>query len=104
MRVSRAEFISRVDDLTDQAETEPVTITQGGRDRVVLVSAGEYARLKGQDDRAAGAEISTGNAAFEIDQPGVAKMPDLWGALKHTIIYVSDDIAEPIGEIWDAER
>jgi PHD/YefM family antitoxin component YafN of YafNO toxin-antitoxin module len=37
--------------LADRALTEPVTITKNGRDRLVLLSAEEYARLKRRDRR-----------------------------------------------------
>jgi PHD/YefM family antitoxin component YafN of YafNO toxin-antitoxin module len=56
MRVSTAEFIKRYGALADRALSEPVTITKNGRDRLVLLSAGEYARLKRRDRRALAAE------------------------------------------------
>lgn len=46
MRVSSAEFIKNYGTLTDKALSEAVTITRNGRDRLVLMSADEYARLK----------------------------------------------------------
>lgn len=96
MRVSTAEFISGFDDLADRAETEPVTITQGGRDRLVLVSADEYARLIGQD----GVVSATGEPARTE-----GGMPEIWGALRGTMSWDKDsDITEPTGEAWDAER
>ncbi len=52
MRVTTAEFIRGYGTLADKALTEPVTITKNGRDRLVLVSADEYARLKRRDRRA----------------------------------------------------
>ncbi len=52
MRVSSAEFIKNYGKLTDQALSEAVTITRNGRDRLVLVSADEYQRLKRRDRRA----------------------------------------------------
>jgi PHD/YefM family antitoxin component YafN of YafNO toxin-antitoxin module len=52
MRVTTAEFIKDYGALADKALTEPVTITKNGRDRLVLVSADEYARLKRRDRRA----------------------------------------------------
>jgi PHD/YefM family antitoxin component YafN of YafNO toxin-antitoxin module len=52
MRVTTAEFIKGYGTLADKALTEPVTITKNGRDRLVLVSADEYARLKRRDRRA----------------------------------------------------
>ena len=52
MRVTTADFIKSYGTLADKALTEPVTITKNGRDRLVLVSADEYARLKRRDRRA----------------------------------------------------
>lgn len=52
MRVSSADFIKNYGSVTDAALTEPVTITRNGRDRLVLVSVEEYARLKRRDRRA----------------------------------------------------
>lgn len=49
MRVTTAEFIKSYGSLADRALTEPVTITKNGRDRLVLLSAEEYARLKRRD-------------------------------------------------------
>jgi prevent-host-death family protein len=51
MRVSSAEFIKHYGELTDKAVLEPVTITQNGRDRLVVLSAEEYTRLKSRDRR-----------------------------------------------------
>ena len=52
MRVTTAEFIKHYGTLADQALVEPVTITKNGRDRLVVVSAAEYARLARRDRRA----------------------------------------------------
>ena len=49
MRVSTADFIKHYSTLADRALGEPVTITKHGRDRLVLVSAAEYERLKKRD-------------------------------------------------------
>ncbi|QUD87604.1 type II toxin-antitoxin system Phd/YefM family antitoxin [Phenylobacterium montanum] len=49
MRVSTADFIKHYSRLADQALAEPVTITKHGRDRLVVVSASEYERLKRRD-------------------------------------------------------
>jgi PHD/YefM family antitoxin component YafN of YafNO toxin-antitoxin module len=51
MKVSTAEFIKNYGALADQALKEPVTITKNGRDRLVVLSAEEYARLKRRDRR-----------------------------------------------------
>jgi PHD/YefM family antitoxin component YafN of YafNO toxin-antitoxin module len=52
MKVSTAEFIKSYGTLADKALTEPVVITKNGRDRLVVLSAEEYARLKRRDRRA----------------------------------------------------
>ena len=51
MRVSSAEFIKNYGTLTDKALSEAVMITRNGRDRLVVLSAAEYARLKRRDRR-----------------------------------------------------
>jgi prevent-host-death family protein len=59
MRVSTADFIKNYGALADKALTEPVTITKNGRDRLVVVSAEEYQRLKRRDRRVIGVEEIT---------------------------------------------
>jgi prevent-host-death family protein len=49
MRVTSADFIRNYSALADRALAEPVTITKHGRDRLVVVSAAEYERLKRRD-------------------------------------------------------
>lgn len=44
--VSSAEFQRNFGVYQDKALTEPVTITRNGRERIVMVSADEYRRLK----------------------------------------------------------
>jgi PHD/YefM family antitoxin component YafN of YafNO toxin-antitoxin module len=51
MKVSTAEFIKNYGTLADKALTEPVVITKNGRDRLVMLSAEEYVRLKRRDRR-----------------------------------------------------
>lgn len=51
MRVSTADFIKNFGTLSDQALAEPVRITKHGRDRLVMMSAAEYDRLKRRDRR-----------------------------------------------------
>jgi PHD/YefM family antitoxin component YafN of YafNO toxin-antitoxin module len=51
MRISTAEFIKNYGTLADKALQEPVMITKNGRDRLVVLSAEEYARLKRRDRR-----------------------------------------------------
>ncbi|MBL8669206.1 MAG: type II toxin-antitoxin system Phd/YefM family antitoxin [Alphaproteobacteria bacterium] len=56
MRVTSAEFMRSCGSLSNHALTEPVTITEDGRDRLVVLSAAEYARLKRRDRQAVLAE------------------------------------------------
>ncbi len=51
MKVSTADFIKNYGTLADRALQEPVTITKNGRDRLVVISAEEYTRLKRRDRR-----------------------------------------------------
>jgi len=51
MRISSAEFLKNYGSVTDAALVDPVTITRNGRDRLVLLSADEYERLKRRDRR-----------------------------------------------------
>ena len=48
-RVSIGEFEGSPGAVAENALREPVTITKQGRDHLVLLSAGEYARLKRRD-------------------------------------------------------
>lgn len=52
MRVTTADFIRNFGTLADRALAEPLTITKNGRDRLVVVSAAEYERLKRRDRQA----------------------------------------------------
>jgi len=56
MKVSSAEFIKNYGSLSDKALLEPVTITRNGRDRLVLISTEEYARLRESYRRALSVE------------------------------------------------
>lgn len=51
MKISTAEFIQNYGAMADRASTEPITITEAGRDRLVVISAEEYSRLKRRDRR-----------------------------------------------------
>jgi prevent-host-death family protein len=51
MKVSTAEFIRNYGTLADKALSEPVVITKNGRERLVVLSAEEYQRLKRRDRR-----------------------------------------------------
>ncbi|NOG74235.1 type II toxin-antitoxin system prevent-host-death family antitoxin [Roseicella sp. DB1501] len=56
MRVTTAEFVRNWGRIADRALVEPVTVTRNGRDRLVVISAEEYARLKRRDRRVVRAE------------------------------------------------
>jgi prevent-host-death family protein len=56
VRVSTADFIKRYGEMADTALAEPVTITKHGKDRLVVVSAAEYGRLRRRDRAAVRAE------------------------------------------------
>ncbi len=45
MKVSTAELVRNFGPLSDKALTEPLTITKNGRDRLILLSVEEFARL-----------------------------------------------------------
>jgi PHD/YefM family antitoxin component YafN of YafNO toxin-antitoxin module len=51
MRVTTADFIKDYGRLAERALLEPVTITKDGHDRLVVLSAAEYDRLKRRDRR-----------------------------------------------------
>ncbi|NGM20673.1 type II toxin-antitoxin system prevent-host-death family antitoxin [Roseomonas stagni] len=65
MRVTTADFIRNFGTLADRALGEPVTITKNGRDRLVVVSAAEYERLKRRDRAAmAAGDVTDEDAAL----------------------------------------
>lgn len=49
LTISSAEFLKTYGRVVETALREPVTITSHGRERLVLLSAAEYRRLKAQD-------------------------------------------------------
>lgn len=51
MRVTSAELIQDWKALASRAQSEPVTVTEGGHDSLVVISAEECARLKRRDRR-----------------------------------------------------
>jgi PHD/YefM family antitoxin component YafN of YafNO toxin-antitoxin module len=51
MKISTADFIKNYGTVADKALIEPIVITKNGRDRLVMLSAEEYARLKRRDRR-----------------------------------------------------
>jgi PHD/YefM family antitoxin component YafN of YafNO toxin-antitoxin module len=51
VRVTTADFIKHYGRLADRALSEPLTITKNRHDRLVVLSAEEYERLKRRDRR-----------------------------------------------------
>ena len=49
IRISSTEFGKEVGRYQDAALSQPVMVTRNGRDRTVMISAEEYARLKRRD-------------------------------------------------------
>jgi prevent-host-death family protein len=78
VKVSAAEFHRNIGAYQDMAITKAVTITKNGRDRTVLISAEEYARLKRRDRRV----IATGELSErQIAALRTAKVPDQYADL-----------------------
>ena len=73
MRISSAEFLKNYGAVTDRALTEAVTITRNGRDRLVILSAEEYERLKRRDRRAFLAEEMSGEDLALLEQQNVGE-------------------------------
>lgn len=57
--VSAGEFQRRIGHFQDRALVEPVLVTRNGRERLVLLSAEEFKRLKRRDRRVMGLEDFT---------------------------------------------
>jgi prevent-host-death family protein len=72
MRISTADFLKNFGAVADQALSEPVTITKNGRDRLVVISAGEYERLTRRDRRVVAAGELTDN---EVEAIANAEVP-----------------------------
>jgi len=74
VRVTSGDLQRKIGQIQDLALTHPVTITNNGRDRLVLMSAEEYRRLKRRDRQVMGLEDFTDAdvAALRNVQPSVA--------------------------------
>lgn len=70
MKVSTADFLKNYGTLADRALTEPVVITKNGRDRLVVLSAEEYARLMRRDRRVVRLEDFTEAEMAQIASTG----------------------------------
>jgi len=71
VRVTVAEFIRDYPRLSDQAMTEPVTLTRDGCDRLVVMSIEEYERLTRRDRIVIGVEDLTEAEITLIEQAEV---------------------------------
>lgn len=78
MRVTSADFLKNYGELSDRALSEPVTITRNGRDRLVVISVDEYARLKERDRRVLRLEEFSDD---EIDLISRAEVPAEYSSL-----------------------
>ncbi len=74
LRVSAADFQRDVVRYQDVALSRPVTVTEDGRERTVLLSIEEYERLKGRDREVLGLDDFTASdlAAVEASRPAAA--------------------------------
>jgi PHD/YefM family antitoxin component YafN of YafNO toxin-antitoxin module len=72
MRVSSADFLKQYGALCDKALGEPITITRNGRDRLVLVSAETFERMRRYAPRARRIEELTDR---ELASIGEARVP-----------------------------
>jgi prevent-host-death family protein len=77
VRVSSAELQRQWGRVQDLALAEPVTITSNGRDRMVLLSADEYQRLKKRDR-----EVLSLSDFTDADIAAIAKVQP--SAIAHT--------------------
>jgi prevent-host-death family protein len=71
--VTAAEFHRNIGTYQDIALTKTVSITKNGRERTVLISADEYARLKRRDRRVVAAGELTADQVAALRK---AKVPD----------------------------
>lgn len=106
MRVSSAELIRDFGALSRRALTEPVTIIEDGRDRLVLVAAEEFERLRqagrralaiGEPSEAEVAEIATARMPAEYDHLEAHTSARKPGRLKGKV-QVGREVLEPLPE------
>jgi PHD/YefM family antitoxin component YafN of YafNO toxin-antitoxin module len=78
MKVTTADFIKNYGRLADKALSEPLTITKNGHDRLVVMAADEYHRLKRRDRQV----IRTGDLTDEeVRLIAQAEVPANWDGL-----------------------
>jgi prevent-host-death family protein len=59
MKIPISEFVQKLEHLTETASIEPLVLTENGRDRLVVLSVEEYARLRCRDRRVVAIEDVT---------------------------------------------
>ncbi len=64
--VSSADFQRQIGRIQDQALIEPIMVTRNGRERLVLLSAEEYRRLKNLDRQSLAASELSDDILVEI--------------------------------------
>jgi hypothetical protein len=67
IRIGESDFLWAFEAISEMAQKGPVTITKQGRDRLVVMSAEEYMRLRNGPGQACGAASPAGHA--ESDAP-----------------------------------
>lgn len=93
-RVTASEFQQAFGSLTDRALEEPITITKDGRDHLVVLSAGEYARLKRQDRQVGRAEeLPEEWVQALLQQPARDRSPQAVAARKAFMRQIADEVA-----------
>ncbi len=70
IRIGENDFLRAFDAMSEMARKEPVAITKQGRDRLVVMSAEEYMRLKHGGTQAGTAASPSGRA--ESDAAGAS--------------------------------
>jgi prevent-host-death family protein len=70
IHIGESDFLRAFDAMSEMAQKDPVTITKQGRDRLVVMSAEEYMRLRQGQGQACGAASPAGGA--ESDAAGAS--------------------------------
>jgi prevent-host-death family protein len=70
IRIGESDFLRAFDAMSEMAQKDPVTITKQGRDRLVVMSAEEYSRLRRGEGQPRGAASPAGRS--EPDAAGAS--------------------------------
>ena len=71
IRIGESDFLRAFDAMSEMALKDPLTITKQGRDRLVVMSAEEYMRLRHGEGQACGAPSPAGRG--ESDAAGASR-------------------------------